>query len=106
MEGSDDSDSASSADSTERKQIDKHAACENFTHALIELHLDQILLTAYRLAILCYWACLGGLIGFAEYLRMPPEGVDMSKYSRHVKRALGLDIHDKRLAKLQVPGYS
>ena len=37
---------------------------------------------------------------------MPPEGVDMSKYSRHMKHALGLDIHDKRLTKLQVPGYS
>ena len=66
MEGSDDKDSASSADSTERKQIDKHDACENFAHALIEPYLGQIPLTAYRLDIFCNWTCLGGVTGVAE----------------------------------------
>ena len=104
-ESASDLDDSNSDDSAEAAERHKKWAAEKFAEMLINTFLDNMPMTAMTLCILCHYAQLAGVSGFATEFAMPP-GRQTGKYSFRVKRVLGFDKHDSRLMRLEIPCHS
>ena len=85
---------------------EQEEAGKNLAEVLINLHLDQIPISAYWLCVIAHWASKSGAIGMVHDMAKAPGDRITSSYSKKLKRVLNFGFVDCKLQEIDVVGYS
>ena len=92
------------ADACYDEDLSAEAAGSRLADYLIEMHIAGKL-SAKLVCEISWFASKAGAVGEVATLMYKP-GASTGNYSRHLKRALGLDAHAKELYKITLPGQN